>query len=159
MTLLWAAVLASGIFYVVNNPDAFMASVLSLQEKNFIVKKWRDIAYKTNSWYVDIFMSEKLETPTSIDFNVIFNKDKITIDPTNLSGQGTRTFNMPDDSNVIIQSIPGTNVDKSQSLIMLPFTGENKDILLGEAVAKLSDGTEKNLSIWSLNEITTHSTK
>ncbi|MEI6118935.1 MAG: hypothetical protein WCP92_07085 [bacterium] len=92
-------------------------------------------------------MSEKLETPTSIDFNVIFNKDKITIDPTNLSGQGTRTFNMPDDSNVIIQSIPGTNVDKSQSLIMLPFTGENKDILLGEAVAKLSDGTEKNLSI------------
>jgi len=39
MTLLGAAILASGIFYVIHNPDAFMASVLSLQEKNFIIEK------------------------------------------------------------------------------------------------------------------------
>jgi len=156
MTLLWAAVLASGIFYVVNNPDAFMASVLSLQEKAFIVEKWRDIAYKTNSWYVDIFMSEKLETPASLDFTVSFDKDTITIDPANLSGQWTRTTNNPDENSIVIQSLPSQTVDKSQSIIMLPFTGEIRDILLSEAVAKLSDGTEKNLSIWSLNEITTH---
>lgn len=36
MTLLGAAVLASGIFYVVNNPDVFTASILSLQEQEFI---------------------------------------------------------------------------------------------------------------------------
>lgn len=39
MTLLGAAILASGIFYVVNNPDVFMASILSLQEKEFIMEQ------------------------------------------------------------------------------------------------------------------------
>jgi len=91
-------------------------------------------------------MSEKLNTPTNIDFTVIFDKDKITIDPANLSGQGTRTTSNPDDSSILIQSIPGTNIDKIQSLIMLPFSGENKDILLSEAVATTVNG-KQNLSI------------
>ncbi len=158
MTLLGAAILASGIFYVVNNPDVFTASILSLQEKEFIIEQWRDIAYKTNSGYVDIFMAEKLETPASIDFTVSFDKDTVIIDPANLSGQGTRTFSNPDENSIIIQSLPNPNIDKSQSLIMLPFTGDIEDILLSEAVAKFGDGTEKSLSIWSLNEITSHST-
>lgn len=157
MTLLGAAILASGIFYVVNNPNVFTASILSLQEKEFIVQQWRDIAYKTNSGYVDIFMAEKLETPASLDFTVSFDKDTVTIDPQNLSGQGTRTFSNPDENSIIVQSIPGQTVDKSQSLILLPFTGDIEDILLSEAVAKLGDGTEKSLSIWSLNEISSHS--
>jgi hypothetical protein len=42
-------------------------------------------------------------------------------------------------------------------LLMLPFTWDITHILLSEAVAKLSDGKEKNLSIWSLNDITSHS--
>jgi hypothetical protein len=58
--------------------------------------------------------------------------------------------------NLTIQAIPGQNVDKIQSIVMVPFTGEIKDILLSEAVAKLNNGTEKNLSIGSLNELTSH---
>jgi hypothetical protein len=42
---------------------------------------------------------------------------------------------------------------------MLPFTGEIKDILLSEAVARDITGKEKNLSIGSLNETTSHATK
>lgn len=152
MTLLWAAILASWIFYVVNNPESFTASILSLQEQNFITEKWRDIAYKINSGYVDIFMGENRETPENIEFTISFDKDTVTIDPQNSSGQGTRTISSLDENSIIIQSIPGEIVDKSQSLIMLPFSGEQKDILLSEAVAN-----EKWLSIWSLNEITTHS--
>lgn len=152
-----AAFLATGIFYVVNNPEIFTASILSLQEKAFIVEKWRDIAYKTNSGYVDIFMAEKMDTPASIDFTISFDKDTIIIDPQNLSGQWTRTFSNPDENSILITSIPGTTVDKSQSLIMLSFTGDMTHILLSEAVVKLSNSQEKNLSIWSLNEITSHS--
>lgn len=157
MLLLGAAIVASWIFYVVNNPDLFTASVLSLQEKQFIVEKWRDIAYKTNSWAVDIFMSEKLETPVSIDFTVSFDKDTIMVDTSNLSGQGTRTVSSPNSNDIIIQSTLGQNIDKSQSIIILPFTGDNTDILLSEAVAKPSNGGTKDLSIGSLNEIATHS--
>ena len=156
MLVIWAAIVAVWIFYVVNNPEVFMTSVLSLQEKQFIADKWRDIAYKTNSWAVDIFMSEKLETPESIDFTVSFNKDTIAIDPQNLSGQGTWTTNQ-NSNDLTIKSIPGTNIDKSKSLVVLPFTGNTADILLSEAVARLANGRTMNLSIWSLNKITSHS--
>jgi len=157
MTLLWAALLASGIFYVVNNPNVFTASILSLQEQNFIIEKWRDIAYKTNSGYVDIFMAETLETPANIDFTISFDKDTVSIDTNNLSGQGTRTWSNLDENNITIQSIPNQDMDKSQSLIMLPFTGDSTDILLSEAVANMNDGKAKNLSIGSLNELVSHS--
>ena len=155
--IIGAACVALGIFFVTKNPNILMAIVLSLQEKTFIAAKWRDIAYKTNSWYVDIFMSEKLETPKNIDISISFNKDTVTIDTKNLSWQGTRTVKNPDENNVIIQSTPEQTVDKSQSIVLLPFTGEIKDILLSEAVANLNDGSQKNLSIGSLNTITTHS--
>jgi hypothetical protein len=102
-------------------------------------------------------MSEKLETPASIDFTISFDKDKVSIDPTNLSGQGTRTSSNPDENSIIIQSIPSQTIDKSQSLILLPFTGEIRDILLSEAVTNTSDGKQQSLSIGSLNNITTHS--
>lgn len=151
MTLLGAAVLASGIFYVVNNPDVFTASILSLQEQEFIEEQWRDIAYKTNSGYLDIFLAENKETPQQIDFTVSFDKDTVTIDPENLSGQGTRTYSNPDENSIIITMTP-TNIIKKESLIMLPFTGESTDILLSEA---LMDG--KWSSIGSLNEINVHS--
>jgi len=157
MTLLGAAILASWIFYVVNNPGSFTASILSLQEKTFITQQWRDIAYKTDNGYVDIFMAETLETPASIDFTVSFDKDTVIIDPNSLSGQWTRTRSNPDENSIIIQSIPGETVDKSQSIVLLPFTGDITDILLSESVAKMNNGDEKNLSIWSLNELTSHS--
>lgn len=152
MTLLGAAVLASGIFYVVNNPDVFTASILSLQEQEFIEEQWRDIAYKTNSGYLDIFLAENKETPQQIDFTVSFDKDTVTIDPENLSGQGTRTYITPDEESVTIHSIPWDAVIKSESLIMLPFTGDIEDILLSEATTE-----GKSLSIGSLNEVTSHS--
>ena len=102
-------------------------------------------------------MSEELETPASIDFTISFDKDAIIVDTQNLSGQGTRVVNNPNSNDIVIQSTPGQNVDKSQSIIILPFTGDNTDILLSEAVAKLSNGETKDLSIGSLNEITSHS--
>ncbi len=157
--IIGAALIAFGLFFVSKNPDFFSASVLSLQEKAFIIEKWRDVAYKTNSWYVDIFISANLETPKNIDFTISYDKDTITIDPQNISGQATRKISTPDDNTFLIQSTPNENIDKSQSIVMLPFTGEIKDILLSEAVARDITGKEKNLSIGSLNETTSHATK
>ncbi len=157
MTLLWTAILASWIFYVVNNPDTFTASVLSLQEKQFIIEKGRDIAYKTNSWAVDIFMSETLETPTSIDFTVSFNEDKITIHPEQLTGQGTFEIVNQNNDEITIRSSTLETIDKSQSVLILTFTGEIQDILLSEAVATYANSKQKSLSIGTLNEITSHS--
>lgn len=102
-------------------------------------------------------MAETLETPANIDFTISFDKDTVSIDTNNLSGQGTRTWSNLDENNITIQSIPNQDMDKSQSLIMLPFTGDSTDILLSEAVANMNDGKAKNLSIGSLNELVSHS--
>lgn len=157
MIIIGAALVAFGIFFISKNPEFFTASVLSLQEKAFIVEKWRDIAYKTTSWYVDIFVSENEEIAKSIHFTISYDKDTITIDPQNISGQATRTVDIPDDNSIIIQSLANESIDKNESIIMLPFTWESEDILLSEAVAIDNDGKEKNLSIGSLNEINSHS--
>lgn len=116
-----AAVLALGIFYVVNNPNLFTASILSLQEQNVITEAGRDIAYKTNEGYVDIFLSETLETPKQIDFTISFAENTVTIDPENISGQGTWSYTK-NTNEIYIQSLPNENIDKTQSVIMLPFT-------------------------------------
>ena len=79
-------------------------------------------------------MAEKLETPEKIDFTISFDKDTITIDPASISGQGLWTFNLPDQETITIQSLPNKEIDKTQSLIMLPFTGDSEDIILTEAV-------------------------
>lgn len=92
-------------------------------------------------------MAQNMETPQNIDFTISFDKDTIIIDPQNLSGQGTWTYTNPDENSIVIHSIPSTSIDKSQSLIMLPFAGDNTDILLSEAVAKRENGKDKDLSI------------
>lgn len=158
MTLLGAAILASSIFYIINNPQSFTASILSLQEQTFIAEKWWDIAYKTNSGYVDIFLWT-WEIPTHIDLTIIFNKDTITIDPAMISGQWIWTFSIPDTNTIIIQSLPSKQTIKTESIIMLPFTWEIKDILLSEAIAKYENKETKALSIWSLHTINTHTSQ
>ncbi len=92
-------------------------------------------------------MSETLETPENIDFTIDFDKETISIDPQNISGQGTRTIKNPDENSLVIQSMPGENVDKSQSIVLLPFSGDKEDILLSEATATFKNGQKKDLSI------------
>ena len=148
--------MAVSLFYVINNPEVFMTSVLSLQEKTFIIDNWRDIAYKTNSWAVDVFMSQQLNTPAHIDFTISLDPESIHLDTQNSSGQGIRTLDTSDKNNIAIQIAPSENIDKNQSIFVLPFSGENKNILLSEAVATFANGQEKNLSIWSLNQVISH---
>ena len=92
-------------------------------------------------------MGETLQTPESINFTISFDKETIVVDAQNISGQGTRTVSNPNENSLIIQSIPSEIVDKSQSILMLPFSGAQKDILLSEAVARLKNGKAKDLSI------------
>jgi len=156
MTLLGAALLASGIFYVVNNPNIFMASILSLQEKQFIESMWRDVAYKTSDGYVDIFLAENKDIPTSIEFSIIFDEDTITLDTNNITGQWTRNITNTVTDAIYILSLPWITINTDESLLMIPFSGDARDILLSEAIATIQNTTQR-LSIGSLNEFSGHS--
>lgn len=82
-----------------------------------------------------------METPTNIEFMISFDESTVSIDPKNLSGQGAWTYSQ-NGGDINILSILPKNMNKTQSLILLPFTGDKKDILLSQAMA---DG--KRLSI------------
>jgi hypothetical protein len=47
-------------------------------------------------------------------------------------------------------------LDNNQSVLMLPFSWENKNIILAESKLYLSNGKEKSLSIWNLQKNQTH---
>ncbi len=154
--ILGAACVAIGIFYISHNPQMFSASILSLQQQSFIQQKWRDIAYKTNSWYIDIFLSQQQEIPTQVTFTLIFDDTTVSVDTQNITGQADRTTQRIDDQTLRITTIPSATIDNIQSLIMIPFTGGQKDILVSEAIASSKDNKHQRLSIGSLNEITNH---
>lgn len=73
-----------------------------------------------------------------------------------MSGQGTWTTTNTSDS-LTITFTPNENLDTSQSIIMIPFTGDQQDIILSEAKAvKIHHQKIQDLSIGSLNEATYH---
>jgi hypothetical protein len=57
------------------------------------------------------------------------------------------------DNEIHIQSLINEDIDKTQSLIILPYTWTVYDIILSEATTD----DEKNLSIGSLNKLSWHS--
>lgn len=144
-----------GIFYIANNPEMFTASILSLQEQETIQDQWRDIAYKTDSGYVDIFVATTKTLPPQIIFSLAFNPTTIHIDANNISGQGLWTYTNKPES-MTITFTPNQNTDKTQSIIMIPFTGNQKEIILSEAI-KIDHQQSQDLSIGSLNTTKYHS--
>ncbi len=147
---LWAAIVASGIFYVVQNPDMFTASILSLQEQQFIKEKQRDIAYKTINGYVDIFVAPHLNNIKELTCTITFDPETIRIDTNTITGQATRTVQeMPGE--LIIHITPHTPLVPEESLVMIPFSGDRKHIIVTEAKSE-----KGNHSIGTLNTFISH---
>ncbi|MFA5748417.1 MAG: hypothetical protein WC872_04910 [Candidatus Absconditabacterales bacterium] len=154
--MIFAGIFALALFYVSKNSDIFQASVLSIQEKEFIQKNNRDVAYKNSNNLLDIFVSSGIQDFAKIKFYIIFEPKIINIDTNNLSGQGK--FQVSDhianSLTITISDIQG--LDNNQSVLMLPFSGENKNIILAESKLYLSNGKEKSLSIGNLQKNQTH---
>jgi hypothetical protein len=83
--MIFAGIFALALFYVSKNSDIFQASVLSIQEKEFIQKNNRDVAYKNSNNLLDIFVSSGIQDFAKIKFYIIFEPKIINIDTNNLS--------------------------------------------------------------------------
>ena len=155
----WALFIALAIFYVSKNPALFQASVLSLQEIQIIQDNWRDIAYKNQPNLLDVFISSWVETPSSLDFSLVFSPS-IQIQTQNLSWQwqisitniwsGFADFHITDIN----------NIDYSQSILLVSFTWSiqtNDYLIIESAQVTTSNWGRENLSIWNLGEKISHS--
>lgn len=155
--LVWALFIAFAIFYISKNPSIFQASVLSLQEIQIIQDQWRDIAYKNQTGLLDIFLSSGVQSLSSLDFSLVFDP-ATEIQAQNLSWQWqisiTNIWSWFADFHITDLQ----NIDYSQSILLVSFTGTNANnyLIIEKATASLTDSTQKDLSIWNLWEKLSH---
>jgi len=154
---LWAMVAALAIFYIVKNPDFFTASILSLQEITTIKEQWWDIAYKTDSWAIDIFVADQVTDVDTINFTINFNNETVTIDPEHMTGQSWISILGQDETSITLSISDIDWLKKNESAIILPFQWTTKDILISESKTTLHNGQQKDLSVGILNQNQTHS--
>ena len=161
--IFWLAIVLSvSLFYVTENTSLFSASILSLQDAETIKAKSRDIWYK-NEWNIlDTFLSEQLQSISSITFSVIYDNENIDLNLAKLDSQTDYEIISDNEWGVVIKftNFSGIDYDYKQSLFELPFTGDRwtlSKVLISEWMVNLFNWENKNLSIGLLNsETNTH---
>lgn len=156
MTLLGAAILASGIFYVVNNPNVFMASILSLQEKEFIMAQWRDVAYKADKGVFEVFVADKYTGDLNEFQGMIYlNPEKVDMDIVNYTGKGTIDIQVQEYGSLMIHITDLYDINTSREIISIPFSGDEGLVFLWESQG-LINNKRKNFSVGNLSKFITH---
>ncbi len=161
--IFWLAIVLSvSLFYITENTSLFSASILSLQDAETIKAKSRDIWYK-NEWNIlDTFLSEQLQSISSITFSVIYDNANIDLNLEKLDSQTDYEIISDNEGGVVIKftNFSGIDYDYHQSLFELPFTGDRwsmSQVLISEWMVNLFNWEHKNLSIGLLNkETNTH---
>lgn len=132
-----AAVCALVIFFIVKNPGLFESSILSLGEKAFMNQQKRDIAYKTNKGPFEIFVAEKYKTTmTNFQGTIYFDANKVQLETGSLTGQGQFTIKQATNDSLLVTIKMSAKIDANSEIIGIPFSGEAKDIVLGESKIK-----------------------
>ena len=149
---LLAGIFSLAIIFLIKSPNLFQASVLNAGEIAFIKKNLRDIAFKQNDALLDIFFNT---TISNNPVTLVFAHDKSIVLPIEtLSGQCPFTVIDANQEETTI-TLNCTNFDSTQSVLLLPFSGNTQDILLEEAYS-LVNGEKRTFSIGNLSVATQH---
>ncbi len=154
LILLAAFAFALILFYAWQDLNLFSASILSLQEQEFIEQKNRHIAYKNQGNILDTFVSEKLQDINNITFSIIYDHQNTDLDLQDFDSQTEYKILSNMSGEILIQftNFSGIDYDYQKSLFELPFQWNMPNILISEWIANLVNWENQNLSIWLLNE-------
>lgn len=141
------------LFLVVQNPEFLSGSVISLQEQQAMKDNNRDLWYKNDKNVLDVFLDERVNDLDYLTLSIIYDPDSVSFDLENFDSQTEYKILSNEEWNLLIQfsNFAGNSFDHKNSLFMLNFDGKEPNILVSEATAYLFSGTNKLLSIGSLN--------
>jgi len=141
------------LFLVVQNPEFLSGSVISLQEQQTMKDNNRDLWYKNDKNVLDVFLDERVNDLDYLTLSIIYDPDSVSFDLENFDSQTEYKILSNEEWNLLIQfsNFAGNSFDHKNSLFMLNFDGKEPNILVSEATAYLFSGTNKLLSIGSLN--------
>lgn len=141
------------LFFVVQNPEFLSGSVISLQEQQAMKDNNRDLWYKNEKNVLDVFLDERVNDLDYLTLSIIYDPDSVSFDLENFDSQTEYKILSNEEWNLLVQfsNFAGNSFDHKNSLFMLNFDGKEPNILVSQATAYLFSGTNKLLSIGSLN--------
>jgi hypothetical protein len=144
------------IFFVVKNPFLFQSSILSLEEKAFINSKWRDAAYKISSGSFEIFLADKhASSLQKFQGYIYYEAETLTPDTQAYTGQGVAKLQQKTAGTLLVTIQNFDKIDSTQEIIGIPFSGNMRNIVLGESKGMTKKGRQK-FSVGNLGEFTQH---
>jgi len=141
------------LFYFMENPVFFSASILSLQDAQTMIANHWDLAYKNEKNVLDVFVSDTIKNINELSVSIIYDDQEVQIDLDNIKQQCDYEIVSQMGWSLILKFKNfNWKFDYGQSLFELPFWGKEPSILLSEWSVLLLNWNNKTLSIWSLNQ-------
>jgi len=147
-TLGLALVVAVWIFYVVNDPNIFQASVLTLQDKDILERMERDIGYKVENDTLDIFLTDF--DVVKLHLNIQYDDANVRLFTDEIEYQWDLTILAEWDGELQLEITNLKTLDIKQSLVILLYEAEQNNILLSEVQGWDKDGQVYDLAVGRL---------
>jgi ABC-type oligopeptide transport system substrate-binding subunit len=85
--LLVAMLFSVALFYFVENPNLFSASILSLKDAQIMIENHRDLAYKNEHNVLDVYISDTIKDINENSVSIIYNELDVQIDLDKIKAQ------------------------------------------------------------------------
>ena len=104
------------------------ASVLSLQEREFITQAQRDTAYKSQNQQIEIFISAELQRYNQLFISLLFSPSEIMLNENEISSPYSHDILSISNSSLLLKvsEFWAGNVD--EGIVIIPFQGEEAEI-------------------------------
>lgn len=153
--LIIAPILAVALLYIVNDFSWLTASVLDIAEVQKIQKEGWDIAYKSQNQSFEVFWSEKIKDADTLNFEIIYNPEKIDVDVSMISWYNYAILD-ENSGYLKIQLSDFSGLSHDEWWFEIPFSWDETQILLWEGQKEKNWNTIA-LSIGNLTPLQEHS--
>ena len=128
MILLVGVVFAVVFALITYSSKDFSASVLSLQEREFVTKAQWDVAYKKNDQQVEVFISESLQQYNQLFVSFLFSSSEIHLDVDGISSPYSFEILSFSNSSLVLRVDDFWEGNIDEWIIIIPFEGDQEDI-------------------------------
>ena len=153
MIFLIAILFSVILFYFMENPSFFSASILSLQDAQTMIANHRDLAYKNEKNILDVYLSETIKDINELSVSIVYDEENVEVDLDKIKTQTDYKL-LSQTNGTLVLKFKNFNgkFDYGQSLFELAFVAKEPSILLSESTVLLLNWENKSMSVWCLNQ-------
>ncbi|MDD2537372.1 MAG: hypothetical protein PHU61_02680 [Candidatus Absconditabacteria bacterium] len=139
--------------FLVYDARDLSASILNLQERQFMTELKRDAAYKKSNNEIEVFISSPLQSEAILFASFLYAPQALTIDTSLITSPYSYEIISDVPGEIIFQITNFSQGDVDEGVLIIPFLGETKDITLEYITNQLETYP---YAIGDLGELTEH---